>query len=422
MYAITTATEKISNLTKRVRGLQGGTSAGKTVSALQYLIVMAQSDEIPTLTSIVSESFPHLRRGAMRDFENVMKTQNFFKDALWDKTNSVYTFRNGSKIEFFSADQPDKLRGGRRDRLFINEANNIKFSAFEELEVRTKEFIILDWNPVSEFWWHTEVINKRNDAEQITLTYLDNEALSEDIIRSIEQRKDRIGWWKVFGLGEIGESQSKIYTGWQIIDEIPFEAKLERYGVDFGYTNDPTAITAIYYFNGGYIADEITYQKGLSNKQIADILLNKEKALVIADSAEPKSVDEIYSYGINIIGAEKGRDSVTHSIQMVQEQRMSITSRSANIIREYRNYLWQTDKNGKIMNVPEDHFKHSMDAIAYAIVSISPIKKKIENEKVVKAKETRELLKQFDANKKKGLSQIQKLINRNEYQNKNNPS
>ena len=400
-YIITTATKKISQLTKRLRGLQGGTSAGKTIGAIEYLIDLSQTDKVPTLTSIVSESFPHLRRGAMRDFESIMKVQGYWKDELYDKTNSVYTFETGSKIEFFSVEQSEKVRGARRDRLFINEANNIKFSAFEELEVRTKDFIILDWNPVSEFYWHTEIIGKRTDAEQITLTYLDNEGLSKDIIDSIEQRRERSNWWRVFGLGLLGEHEGKIYRDWQIIDEIPHEAKLERYGVDFGYSNDPTAIIALYYYNGGYIVDEITYQKGLSNKQIADILLNKEKQLVIADSAEPKSIDEINSYGVPISGAEKGKDSVSHSIQMVQEQRISMTSRSLNVIREYRNYLWQTDKQGKVLNIPEDHFKHSMDAIAYALTSLQPIKRRIENEKIIKNREMKAILAQFDFNKKK---------------------
>ena len=171
--------------------------------------------------------------------------------------------------------------------------------------------------------------------------------------------------------------------------------------MDFGYSNDPTAIIALYYYNGGYIIDEITYQKGLSNKQIADILLNKEKQLVIADSAEPKSIDEINSYGVPISGAEKGKDSVSHSIQMVQEQRISMTSRSLNVIREYRNYLWQTDKQGKVLNIPEDHFKHSMDAIAYALTSLQPIKRRIENEKIIKNREMKAILAQFDFNKKK---------------------
>lgn len=369
MYSATTATKKVMSLRKRIRAIQGGTSASKTISILLYLIHLAQSDKKPTLTSVVSESFPHLRRGVMRDFLSIMEAHNYFKEASWDKTNSIYTFETGSKIEFFSADQPSKVRGPRRDRLFLNECNNIPYEAFDQLEVRTKDFIFLDWNPTNEFWFYEQVKN-RNDVEHIILTYKDNEALSKEIVDSIEQRKDRKGWWDVYGLGLLGEVEGKIYKDWEVIDEISHYARLERYGLDFGYSNDPSSIVAIYYHNGGYILDEVLFQKGLSNKQIADVLNNQPKSLVIADSAEPKSIDEIKSYGVNILPAEKGADSVAHGIQMVQDQRISVTKRSVNIIKEYRNYLWKTDKDGKILNVPEHTFSHSMDAIRYGLVSI----------------------------------------------------
>lgn len=365
-------------MSKRIRIVQGGTSASKTVSIILYLIAAAQSDKVKTLTSIVSESFPHLRRGAERDFLNIMKAHQYFKDRLWDKTNHTYTFETGSVIEFFSVDQPEKVRGARRDRLFINEANNIPFNAFEELEVRTKEFIFLDYNPTSEFWLFTEVIPKRSDIEQIILTYKDNEALSRDIVDSIEQRINRPGWWRVYGLGQLGEIEGKVYKDWQIIDDIPHEARLGCYGLDYGYTNDPTVIVAIYKYNGGLIWDEVAYHKGLSNKQISDILSNQKQAPIVPDSSEPKSNDELKSYGHTVIPAEKGKDSVNNGIQLVQSQSVSITKHSVNIIREYRNYLWEIDKNGKILNVPEHLFSHSMDAgrygTAYLLKKPEPIK------------------------------------------------
>jgi len=357
-------------MTKRIRAVPGGTSASKTVSIMLYLIALAQSDKEATLTSVISESFPHLRRGAMRDFLLIMKEHCYFKDKLWDKTNSTYNFETGSKIEFFSADQPDKLRGARRDRMFINEANNVSFDAFEQLEVRTKEFVFLDWNPTNEFWYYMEVKSKRDDVEEVTLTYKDNEVLSPEIIASIEQRRERRGWWTVYGLGQLGEVEGKIYKDWQIIDELPHEAKLVRYGLDFGYSNDPTAIVGLYSYNGGYILDEKTFNKEMSNKRIADVLLNLEQGIVVADSAEPKSIDEIRGYGVNIIPTVKGRDSVNKGIQLVQDKRISVTKSSINIIREYRNYLWVVDKDGRILNEPEHEFSHSMDAIRYAIDSL----------------------------------------------------
>lgn len=367
MYVITTATNKIRALSARIRAIPGGTSASKTISILLYLIAKAQSDDNPTITSVVSESFPHLRRGAMRDFENILKEQQYWDDNRWDKTNSIYTFETGSKIEFFSVDQSEKVRGARRDRLFINEANNISFTAFEELEVRTKEFIILDWNPTNEFWYYTDVKGKRSDIEEITLTYKDNEALPDEVKKSIEQRITRRDWWIVYGLGQLGEIEGKVYKNWVIIDEVPNDARLEVYGLDYGYTNDPTAGVAIYRYNNGFLLDEVVYQKGLNNKQIADIFKNTDTAPIIPDSAEPKSNDELKLYGLTVIPSEKGRDSVAYGIQLVQAQVIYVTKRSINIIREYRNYLWQVDKDGKVLQVPEHSFSHSMDAIRYAL-------------------------------------------------------
>lgn len=372
-FTKTSAYKKIKLLTKRIRAIPGGTSASKTVSIIIFLIAKAECDTVPTLTSIVAESFPHLRRGAMRDFLLIMQAHGHFYDDKWDKTNSVYTFENGSQMEFFSVDQPEKVRGARRDRLFINEANNIPFSAFEELEVRTREFIFLDWNPVSSFWYYEDVKDKREDVDELTLTYLDNESLDPAIVASIEARRNRKGWFDVYGLGKLGDIEGRIFRDWKTIDDIPHEARLERYGLDFGYTNDPTAIVAIYYYNGGYILDEVLYQKGLSNKQIADTLLNQKKALVIADSAEPKSIDEIRSYGVNIQPATKGPGSVSQRIQMAQDQQISYTKRSVNLQKEYRNYLFEVDKNGTVTNMPEHFWSHSMDAFMYAMASLVPM-------------------------------------------------
>lgn len=371
MFQITTATKKITQLTKRIRAVQGGTSASKTISILLYLINLAQSDKKPTLTSIVSESIPHLKRGAIRDFKNIMQAHHYWKDDLWNVSDSCYTFETGSKIEFFSTDNGDKLRGARRDRGFMNEANNCTFDAFEQLEVRTKEFFFLDWNPTNEYWFYTDVLGKRDDVEHIILTYKDNEALPQEIVKAIEQRKDRKGWWQVYGEGQLGEVEGKIYKDWAIIDEIPHEARLERIGIDFGYSNDPTAIIGIYYYNGGYILDEISYQKGLLNSQIAAILKNQTNVLTIADSAEPKSIDELRINGINIMPAQKGPGSINRGIAYVQEQKISVTKRSVNIIREYRNYLWKTDKDGKILNEADGGFDHTMDAIRYGLSSIT---------------------------------------------------
>lgn len=372
-YLATTATKKLLQLRKRIRGVAGGTSAGKTISILQILIDRAQSDREPTLTSVVSESFPHLRRGAMRDFLNIMMEHGYFQDDAWSKTDYTYTFETGSKIEFFSADQPSKVRGPRRDRLYINEANNVPYEAFDQLEVRTKQEIWLDWNPTNEFYWYTDVAPSR-DHDFVTLTYKDNEALDPQIVASIESHKANKNWWQVYGLGQLGEVEGKIYTNWQIVDDIPHEARLERRGMDFGYTNDPTAIVDIYYYNGGYVLDEQLYRKGMHNKQIADFINNlpQPHTLVVADSAEPKSIDEIKLHGVAIVPADKGQGSIKRGIDYVQDQQISVTKRSVNLIREYRNYLWKTDRDGKIINEPEGGFDHCMDAIRYGMESLKP--------------------------------------------------
>ena len=371
-YQLTTATKKITNLKNRIRAVSGGTSASKTISILLYLIAKAQSDDTITLTSVVSESIPHLKRGAIRDFKNILQGHKYWKDGNWNATDSIYTFETGSQIEFFSADNGGKLRGGRRDRLFINEANNVAKDAFDQLEVRTKEFVFLDWNPTNEFWFYTE-IKERPDVDFITLTYLDClEALPKEIVQAIEARKGNKAWWRVYGLGLLGEVEGKIYKDWQIVDDIPHEARLTRRGLDFGYSIDPSVLIDIYEYNGGFILDEKIYQKGLRNKSIADLIQNlpEPQTMVIADSAEPKSIDEIHDYGINILPALKGPGSVNKGIQMVQSLRISLTKRSTKTINAYRNFMWATDKDGNSMNIPDDtihEWSNPMDAIRYGL-------------------------------------------------------
>lgn len=364
----TQATQKIFALKKRIRAVCGGTSASKTISILVWCIDYAQST-VDKKIDIMSESYPHLQDGAIKDFKSIMLDRGYWDDARWNDTKHMYTFHKGSVIKFISIDKLGKAHGPRRDVLFINEANNIEYNIYDQLEVRTKEVIWLDWNPSTEFWYY-EYIKNKIDHDFLTLTYLDCiEVLDQRIIDSIESRRNNKNWWLIYGLGQLGEVEGRIYKDWAFIDDIPHEARLERYGLDFGYTNDPTAIVAIYYYNGGIILDEITYQKGLSNKQIADVFSNIPKALVKADAAEPKSIDEIASYGVNILAADKGQGSVLQGIQFVQDQRVSVTKRSLNIIKEYRNYLWQTDKDGKIINEPEHTYSHSMDAIRYGLNS-----------------------------------------------------
>lgn len=367
----TTATKKIFSLSKRIRAVAGGTSASKTISILVWLIDYAQVKK-NKLVSVVSESYPHLEKGAMLDFENIMKAHGYWDDNRWHSTKHTYTFETGTKIEFFSPDTYGKAHGPRRDVLFANECNNLDYKIVDQLITRTREVIWLDWNPSSEFWFYTDMQPNRKDIDFITLTYLDNEALDKVMVEEIEGHKYNKQWWQVYGLGQLGDIEGKIYSAWNIIDEVPHAGRLVRRCLDFGYSNDPTAIVDIYYLDGVYVFDETLYQKGLSNRQIADVLLNLPlpNTLVICDSAEPKSIDELKSYGLNVLPAEKGPDSVNNGIQLVQGQRISMTKRSINLIREFRNYFWKVDKDGRVVNVPQDMWNHCMDAIRYGMTSI----------------------------------------------------
>lgn len=377
MFKPTTALNKIVSLKKRIRVVGGGTGASKTISILCWLIDYSQSLKNQVIT-VVAESFPHLQLGAIRDFKNIMVANGFWNENYWNDGKHIYTFSTGSFIEFISFDKFGKAHGPRRDILFLNEANNIPYNIADQLITRTRKVVWIDFNPSEEFWFFTEMLSHRKDLDYITLNYLDNEELDETSRKEIEAHKENKQWWNTYGMpehGKVGTLTSRIYTNWKLIDEIPHEARLERYGLDFGYTNDPTAITAVYYYNGGWILDEKVYKKGMSNKEIADTLNAMDSALVIADSAEPKSIDEIRGYGVNIIPAEKGKDSVRTGIQLIQDQPISITKQSVNGIKEYRNYLWLMDKNGKIQNIPDPICQNNfLDASRYALTTLGRVK------------------------------------------------
>ncbi len=318
--------------------------------------------------SVVSETIPHLRRGAIRDFLKIMDMVGMYDPNKWNKSSLTYTFSNDSYIEFFSADQPQKLRGARRDVLFVNECNNIDWESYYQLSIRTRKFIYLDYNPVREFWVDSELINDP-DSEMIILTYKDNEALDPSIVAEIEKAKEKgktsrywENWFRVYGLGEIGNLQGVIFSNWQTIDKIPEDARLLGCGVDFGYTNDPTAIVAVYEYNGQRIVDEVAYRTGMLNSDIAKALPNFVP--VYADSAEPKSIDEIRRYGIRIKGVTKGKDSINYGIQIMQSQSYLVTSTSTNLIKELRNYCWDTDAQGRTMNTPTGT-DHGIDSWRY---------------------------------------------------------
>lgn len=374
VYKDTTATQKVFALKKRIRAVKGGTSASKTISILTWIIdycqVKTANNEICT---IASESFPHLNLGAIRDFKNIMKDKGYWKDALWNIGKSTYTFETGHILEFMSVDTYGKAHGPRRDVLFLNECNNLPWIIVDQLIIRTRKIIWMDWNPTESFWFHDELLPHRTeDLDYITLNYKDNEALDEITIKEIESHQHDKNWWDVYGLGKDGELQTRIYTGWGFIDEIPEEARLKVKGLDFGYTNDPTGLVDVYEWNDSYILDEQLFEKGLTNPEIAKII-GKDTVITIADSAEPKSITEIAQYGVTIIGSKKGKGSVSQGIDSVKSKKIFVTKRSINLIKEYRNYIFIKDDTGKITNEPRDLFNHLMDALRYAIAFLNPV-------------------------------------------------
>jgi phage terminase large subunit len=365
---ITTAINKIEALKKRVKIIQGGTSAGKTYGIIPILITKASTYANQEI-SIVAESIPHLRRGALKDFLRIMKSTNRFYEQRFNKSLLRYEFANGSVIEFFSADDSSKLRGARRDILYINECNNVNFESYNELSIRTKKEVYLDFNPANEFWVHTE-LKDETDSDFLILTYKDNEALDERIVKEIEKNRDKAAtsaywanWWRVYGLGEIGMLEGVVFSNWKIIDTIPTEAKLIGIGLDFGYTNDPTAIIEVYNYNGQRIVNELKYQTGMLNSDIAKEL--PKNVVIYADSSEPKSIDEIRRYGITIKGVTKGKDSINYGIDIMQQQNYLVTSQSTNLIKELRAYCWDQDKTGKQLNKPQGKQDHGIDALRY---------------------------------------------------------
>lgn len=389
MFKRTPAISKLLKLKKRIKRVPGGTSAGKTFGILPILIDRAIKTPLREI-SVVSESIPHLRKGALKDFLKIMKDTGRYVDGNYNRTLLTYTFTNGSYIEFFSADQEGKVRGPRRNILYINECNNISFETYHQLAIRTDIEIWLDYNPTHEFWADTE-LKDDDDVESVVLTYKDNTALAESIIKEIEKGRKKAfkndllpvetlfaetniksnywaNWWRVYGLGLTGSLEGVIFSNWSIIQEVPSEATLLGYGMDFGFTNDPSTLTGVYSWNGKVIFDEMIYQTGLLNSDICN-LMDKlgvvRRMPIYADSAEPKSIEEIRRTGFNIHPTVKGADSITFGIDLLQDQEMLITANSVNGIKELRNYTWDTDKNGKKINKPIDSWNHFIDGIRY---------------------------------------------------------
>ena len=348
---------------------EGGTYSSKTWSILELLILIAQNTKSPLLISVVSESLPHLKRGAIRDFFKIL-SESQDNNPRYNKTEHNYTFGKGI-IEFFGADEADKVRGPRRDILFINEGNNVPWETARGLDIRTAKFTFVDWNPVSEFWAHEHWIGQPENA-YIHSTYLDAiEVLPQAVIDNIESNKDKDpNWWNIYGLGRLGKVEGLVYPYFEQVDELPQGD--DHNGLDFGYSNDPTSLIKSVIKGDGLYSKELIYETGLTNQDISarmeDVGLRKRYDEIFADSAEPKSIEELYRMGWNIKGAPKGPGSVEYGHQKVRQYKHYWTKDSTNCIKEQRNYRYILDKNGKLMDKTTHSFSHGMDARRYGIM------------------------------------------------------
>ena len=359
---------------------EGGARSSKTISALQFLAMLAASDKTPTITSVVSETMPHLKRGAVRDFQSDAVMGAGWDDAAWNKTAMTYTFPSGSIIEFFSADSPTKVHGPQRHRLFLNEAQNIPYEIARQLFVRTSDFIIYDYNTTHAFWAHDR-IQPRDNCIHIHSTYKDNPYLSATQKDEILANKNDAAWWRVYGEGKVGVLEGLIFPDFDQVDELPEPDGLaECYGLDYGFTNDPTVLVRVLLDNDRREAwlDERFYEKGLVNapipgtdkpsivQRLTECGVQKHGVPVFGDSAEPKTNEELAAYGWNVLPCYKATRKA-EQLQRVRGYKLHVTKRSLNLIRELRGYTWMKDRDGNPLNEPIAVNDHAMDAMRYAI-------------------------------------------------------
>ena len=349
----------------------GGSRSTKTYSILQLLIVKALESETPLVISIVRKSLPSLRISVMRDFFDILKSLDLYAVEAHNKTENTYML-GSTLIEFFSIDDAQKRRGTKRDILFVNEANEISYEDFFQLNIRTTQTVYLDFNPSEQFWYNDKIQN-RDDVTIIHSTYKDNPYLNQDQVNEIErlQFTDK-QYYQIYALGEFAGAIDLVFS-YTPVDDIPTSnAKLVALGMDFGFTNDPTTLVEIWKQDSDLYLNELMYDKGLTNQDIGDTMKQygvDRYTEIIADSAEPKSIEEIRRMGYNIKPATKGPDSVLNGIDILKRHRIYVTKQSTNIIKELNGYKWVTDKDGNKLNKPIDMFNHALDAVRYVALN-----------------------------------------------------
>jgi phage terminase large subunit len=349
---------------------QGGTSSGKTYSILQNLFLHAIENDRCIIT-VAGQDIPNLKVGPIRDAHNIVDNTEGLNNYIleYNKSDRVFTFVNGSIIEFKSYDDAQDAKQGKRDYLFLNEANGVDKIIWDELYIRTKKKSYIDYNPNNEFWVHTELIGQPN----VTLIISDhrhNTFLDQKIHDKIEAINDP-ELYKVYARGLTGKLEGVIFRDYNVVSGVPTDAKLIGYGLDFGFSNDPTALVALYSQSGELIIDELIYDRGLLNIRISDLMRELGvNGRIVADSAEPKSIAELSAYGWQIEGAKKGPDSIRQSINTLKRYKINVTQRSSNLKKELNGYKWKQNKDGKLDNEPVDFLNHAIDALRYASLNI----------------------------------------------------
>ncbi len=371
----TTGFRKITGMKGRIRAVFGGASASKTYSVIPLLINEAMSSPNKQIT-VVSDTMPNLKGGAMRDFESIMKSFKRWKRDRWKSTISKYEFANGSFVEFVGANEPDRFRGPRRDILYINEANRIDYETFKQLNQRTREIVWLDWNPTAPFWYNTE-ISGNIKHEWLRLTYLDNESLSDaeievfENMRRLAEKPDAktydVNYWNVYGLGLTGQIEGACIKDYDIIEEIPDGYYLKGMGLDFGQ-NDPNAAVLMYQNEEGRVVfDELVYRRNQDTEDLYKII-SKYDTPIYADYAWPDTINWLRKLGIrNLFKCKKGPDSIKYGIDLLNEKHVSVTRKSENLITEFNSYAYKKDKDGQLMDGKYEGPDHLVDACRYVM-------------------------------------------------------
>ena len=354
---------------------QGGTRSGKTVSLMQVAYFLAYNNKDKPITiSVASETMPHLRRGAMKDFFDFLNREKIYSPSSFNITNNIYKVGK-AKIEFFSVDSPDKVHGPSRDYLFCNEIQNWKYETFFHLAQRTAISIYADWNPTHEFFIYPEFINNKQYSPDLALiksTIFDNDYCPENIKKDVLLRAERDANYKrVYLDGEIGSIEGLVYPNFHLCDSIPQSVRNISYGLDFGF-NHPTVLVKIGIDNNAkrVYVQELCYLSEMLNSDISQALagagIRKRSDEIFADSARPDSIEELYRMGWNIKGV--GAKHVVDEINMIKEYDLFVTKDSLNGIKELRSYSWKTDKNGMILNEPVKFQDDFVDAMRYGII------------------------------------------------------